>query len=118
MDQTSGTELFASLKHEDKLQMLADLSYHLTIIARGTYDDRGDVKDTKRLRSLNEVQHRALASLRSLAAGQREARMADDALVAMFFAQRDDKTLSRWLISAFEKAATALRGTQTLGQSA
>lgn len=118
MDQTTGTELFTSLKHEDKVQMLADLTYHLTIIARDTYDDHGGIKDTQRLRSLNEVQHRALANLRALAAGQSGARMSDDALVAMFFAHREDTTLTRWLISAFEKAVTALRGAQTLGQSA
>lgn len=118
MDQTTGTELFASLKDEDKVQMLANLTYHLTIIARDTYDDHGDVKDTKRLRSLNEVQHRALASLRALVGGQSGARMSDDALVAMFFAQREDKTLGRLLVSAFDKAATAIRGAQTLGRSA
>lgn len=97
--------------------MLADVAYHLTIFARDTYDDHGGVKDAKRLRSLNEVQHRALANLRALAGGE-SARMSDDAFVAMFFAQREDKTLGRWLIAAFDKAATAIRGAQALGHSA
>lgn len=116
MDQRTGTELFASLKQDDKVQMLADITYHLTIIARDTYDDSADVNDTERLRSLNEVQHRALANLRALTAGQ-TARMSDDAVVAMFFAQREDKTLGKWLVSVFDKAATAIRGAQTLGHS-
>lgn len=115
MDQTTGTQFFVSLTNDEKLQVLADLTYNLTIIARDTYDDNGDVKDAKRLRSLNEVQHRALAALRALAAGQSRARMSDDALVAMFFAQRDDKPLSRLLALAFEKAATAMREAQTSG---
>ncbi|HET6882582.1 MAG TPA: hypothetical protein VFI31_20615 [Pirellulales bacterium] len=97
--------------------MLAEIAYRLTIAARDTYDDHGDVEDTKRLRSLNEIQHRVLASLRELAAGQRDARMSDDSLVGIFFAERDDKQLSRWLASTFEKAANAIRGAQTLGQS-
>lgn len=110
MDSTSATEFVASLSNGEKLRLLAHLSYNLTIVARDTYGADGDVKDARRLRALNEVQHRILAALRSLTAGHEESRMPDEALLAMFFVPRDDKPLSGLLEFAFEQAMAAVAG--------
>lgn len=118
MDQESGTALYIALNHNEKLQMLASIGFNLTVAARDTYDDEGGVRDTQRLRSLTEVQHRCLARLRTMLADQSQARMSDDAFVAMFFAPRDDKPLSRLLAFAFEQAAGAIRKAQpSLGRT-
>jgi hypothetical protein len=118
MDQASATEFFSSLKNDEKLQMLVSLSYYVTIAGRDTYDYECGVKDTARLRALNEVQHHTLNVSRALSSGEASC-MPDDAVVAIFFAPRDDKHLSRLLQWVFQEAASATRGTAvTLGQTA
>lgn len=103
MDLASATSLLASLDNGDKLRMLADLAYHLTIVARDAYNESG-IADPGRLRSLNEIQHRVLGKLRSLATDS-DAGLPDDALATMFFTRRDDVALSSLLAYAFERAA-------------
>jgi hypothetical protein len=105
MDTATANEFVASLKDDEKLQMLANLAYHLTIVARDTYAVDGGVKDPKRLRALNEVQHRMLAILRSLGRRTSEPQTSDEALVAIFFGPRDDRTLAGQLAFAFDQAA-------------
>lgn len=106
MDSASANEFFASLKHDEKLLMLANLAYYLTIVARDTYSPDGGVDDPKRLRVLNEVQHRTLAVLRTLACGASEPLMSDQAIVTMFIGQRDDRTLAALLAFAFNQASS------------
>lgn len=110
MDQASATALFATLGMDKKLPMLANLSYQLTVVGRDTYGAEGTVKDAKRLRAVNEIQHRLTAALRALTEGGNCGGLPDDALAALFFAQRDDETLARLLTFAFARAAaTVLR---------
>lgn len=105
MDSVTANEFLASLKHDEKLLMLANIAYHLTEVARDTYSLDGGVDNPKRLRSINEVQHRTLAALRDLASGITEPRMSDEAIVALFFEERDDRTLASLLAFAFDRAA-------------
>ncbi|HJT30845.1 MAG TPA: hypothetical protein VJ783_02180 [Pirellulales bacterium] len=110
MDQTSATALFASLAEDKRLSMLANLSYQLTIVARDTYGADGAVKDAKRLRAVNEIQHRLTAALRTLAQGGNGHGIPNDLLAVLFFAERDDATLARLLAFAFEQAAASVVG--------
>ncbi|HVA44843.1 MAG TPA: hypothetical protein VNH11_00525 [Pirellulales bacterium] len=105
MDLVAANEFFASLKPDDKLQMLANLAYYLTIVARDTYGADGGVKDSKRLRSLIEVQHRTLAMLCSLVSGTSASRMPDEAIVTLFLGPRDDRALAALLAFTFKQAA-------------
>lgn len=103
MGLASDTSLLASLDNGDKLRMLINLACNLTIVARDTYSEAG-VADAGGLRSLDEIQHRVLGKLRSLATDS-EAGLPDDALAMMFFTRRDDVALSSLLAYAFERAA-------------
>jgi hypothetical protein len=106
MNLASATNVLASLDNGDKLRLLANLAYNLTIIARDAYDETG-LADADKLRSLNELQHRVLGELRSLIGGSSDRHLPDEVLAAMFFAERDDASLSRLLAHAFERAADA-----------
>lgn len=108
MNQESATALLASLAENKKLGMLANLSYHLTIVARDTYGAEGTVKDARRLRAINEIQHRVTAALRTLTEGGNSHGIPNDSLAALFFAKRDDETLARLLAFAFEQAANCV----------
>lgn len=110
MDQTSATVLFASLAEDKKLSMLANLNYQLTVVARDTYDADGAVTNARRLRAVNEIQHRLTAALRTLAQGGNGDGIPNDSLAALFFAEREDATLARLLAFAFEQAATSVVG--------
>lgn len=110
MDQASATALFESLAEDKKLSMLANLSFQLTIVARDTYGADGAVKDARRLRAINEIQHRLTAALRTLIQGANSHGIPNDSLAALFFAERDDKTLARLLAFAFEQTANCVVG--------
>ena len=105
MDSGTAIEFWASLKHDEKLLMLANIAYNLTIVARDTYSLDGGVENPKRLRTLNEVQHRTLAALRDFACGTAQARMSDEAIAEQFFGPCEDRDLGALLAFAFEHAA-------------
>lgn len=105
MDSATANEYFASLKHDEKVLMLANVAYNLTIAARDTYSVDGGVAEPGRLRGLNEVQHHTLAVLRALACGTSEPRMSDEEVVTMFLRPREDRALVALLAFAFDQAA-------------
>ena len=108
MDSDSALLFVASLAREQKLRVIALLCHNITIVSRDTYGDDGGVKDSMRLRSLNEIQHRISAALVALTS-EGSSVFPDNALVTMFFTPRDDIHLSRLLVFAFEESAAAVR---------
>jgi hypothetical protein len=54
---------YAASDREAQALFLAKLADRLTLLARGTYDDRYGVADPARLRAFNEAQNRILAQL-------------------------------------------------------
>lgn len=57
---------FLSLDDSGRERWLAELLYHLSMMARGTYDPESDgVEDAVRLRRFNELLHRVASQLRA-----------------------------------------------------
>jgi hypothetical protein len=108
LDTQAATAYFSGLSAAEQLRLLMTFAHRLTVAARDTYElQKEGVADPKRLRTINEVQHRvcghALALLRDSAD-----RYPDDVLVGIFL---EDKTeVERSGIAwAFESAREALR---------
>ena len=90
---------YSALSLSQQLRVLADYAHDLTVIARGTYvAQTDDVADPRRLRQLNEVQHRVMAHVRHLIAGDAN-RYPDDVIVRTIIAEDDSE-----LLSGFEAA--------------
>lgn len=110
MNPESASESVALLNAEQRARFLAHLIHNLTIVARDTYDDSGSVRNTDRLRALNEIQHRVSSCLLSLLNPPDESSIPDDLVVGMFYRERNDKGLTSLLIFAFDRAiASATR---------
>ena len=93
---------FSSLSASEQLRVLVDYAHGLTVIARDTYVPQTEhVADPRRLRMLNEIQHRVTAQMRRLISGSAE-RYPDDAVVRIIIGEDDAE-----LLTLFE---TALRG--------
>ena len=89
---------YAALSTDRQIRLLAEYASWLTIIARGTYvAGTEDIADPRRLRMLNEVQHRVTGHLCKLLAHDAR-RYPDDAIVRIAIA--DDAEL----LAAFEEA--------------
>jgi hypothetical protein len=84
---------YAALDPTRQLRVLADFAHRLTITARGTYiEGTEDIADPRRLRMLNEVQHRVTGHIRNLLAEDRN-RYPDDVLVRIAVAEDDTELL-------------------------
>jgi len=85
---------FSSLSATDQWRVLAEYAHGLTVIARGTYvPQTEDVADPRRLRMLNEVQHRVIGHLQKLISGSAE-RYSDDAIVRIIIGEDDAELLT------------------------
>jgi hypothetical protein len=104
MDGISATQILASLMPEKKARLMAMLCHNLTILARDTYGEGIEVKSPRRLRTLNEIQHRMTGFLASILESD-DCGSLDDPIVRVFFGDRDDKELQRLLESAFERVS-------------
>jgi hypothetical protein len=94
--------LLRSLSPGDKARAFARLCHDLTVVARDTYDSEGNVKDTGRLRALNEIQHRMTGFLLALMSEDATG-YSDQSVATMFLADREDAHLARLLAFAFER---------------
>jgi hypothetical protein len=72
---------YAALPTDRQIRLLAEYASRLTVIARGTYvPGTEDIADPRRLRMLNEVQHRVTGHLCKLLAHD-AGRYPDDVIV-------------------------------------
>ncbi len=95
--------VFSSYSAEEKKEFIAQLSYELTVVARGCYEEGGDgLTDPHRLRRINEVQHRVSAFLWALLRGDPN-RYPDDALLRIVLEQPGDELLRRELGKTFAR---------------
>jgi hypothetical protein len=85
---------YSALPASEQLRVLADYVHDLTVIARGTYiPQTEDIADPRRLRLLNEVQHRVTGHMRHLISGNIK-RYPDDVIVRFVLAEDDAELLN------------------------
>jgi hypothetical protein len=95
---------YSALSASEQLRVLADYAHDLTVIARGTYvAQTEDIAHPRRLRLLNEVQHRVTGHMRHLIAGNTK-RYPDDVIVRIIIAEDDAE-----LLKGFEAAVRRCR---------
>lgn len=93
---------YSALHVAEQLRVLADYAHGLTVIARGTYiPQTEDIADPRRLRLLNEIQHRVTGHMCHLISGNTK-RYPDDVIVRIIVAEDDEE-----LLSGFEAAIRA-----------
>jgi hypothetical protein len=103
MNAHSRADTFASLSSSDQLDFLLRLAHDLTIVGRDTYRIQSlDLESPRRLRSLNEVQHRILAFCVALL-HQNPKRYPDDVLMAIIFEHPEDVVLRHQIEAAFDR---------------
>jgi hypothetical protein len=94
---------FSSYSAEEKKEFLAQLSYELTVVARGCYEVGTEgLAEPQRLRRVNEVQHRVSAFLWALLRDDPR-RYPDDVLLRIVLEQPDDEVLRRELSETFAR---------------
>lgn len=107
-DTQTATTYFSALSNAEQLRFLIAFSHRLTIAARDTYEFQKDgVVDAKRLRTINELQHRVSGHALALLKGSAE-RYPDSVLMSIFL---DDKSEAEraGIVWAFENARESLR---------
>ena len=93
MTPDQAVTIYSALPASAQLRVLADFAHCLTVIARGTYMPKTeDIANPRRLRLLNEVQHRVTGHMRHLISGDPE-RYPDDAIVRIIIAEDDAELL-------------------------
>lgn len=84
---------YSALSESEQLRVLADYAHDLTVIARDTYlPQTQDIAHPRRLRLLNEVQHRVTGHMRRLISGDSK-RHPDDVIVRIIVAEDDAEPL-------------------------
>lgn len=95
---------YSALSARDQLRVLANYAHDLTVIARGTYiPQTEDIADPRRLRLLNEVQHRVTGHMLHLISGNTN-RYPDDVIVRIIIPKDDAE-----LLKGFETAVRRCR---------
>jgi hypothetical protein len=98
--------IFLSYSAEEKKEFIAQMSYELTVVARGCYEvGTEDLTDPQRMRRINEVQHRVSAFLWALLRGDTE-RYPDDVLIRIILEHPDDELLAQELSETFARMTT------------
>lgn len=104
MTRDEAIAAYSSLPAIEQLRLLAEYAHDLTVIARGTYVPQSeDIADPRRLRLLNEVQHRVTGHMRHLISGNTK-RYPDDVIVRIIIAEDDAE-----LLCGFEAAVRRCR---------
>jgi hypothetical protein len=93
MTKANVESLLATASSVQKLTIVARLLHELTVVARDCYGEGNEpgIKDTNRLRSINEIMHHLTGVLVELSQGN-ESRVAS-AITNTFFAERTDTRL-------------------------
>jgi hypothetical protein len=101
-------DAYTRLKHEDRIRFLLRLAHELTIVGRDSYEVGGNgLTCPHRLRALNEVQHRILASTVALLEDNPK-RYPDDALLHIILDHPEDNELQRQVLDSFERIMSQL----------
>lgn len=99
---------FVDLSREEKLHCLLRFAHELTIVARDSYDANGDgVAEPRRLRTLNEMQHRLLANCVALLEDDPK-RYPDEVLLEMLLDHPQDVMLETAVRQAFDRTLSRL----------
>jgi hypothetical protein len=94
---------FRSLSREQQIRFLVSYAHWLSLVGRNTYEaGTENVLNPKRLREINEVQHRVVGQTLKLL-DEVEDRYPDDVLATIIVMEADEELL--WV---FEKALQAL----------
>jgi hypothetical protein len=108
LDTHAATRYFSALSDAEQLQFLIAFSHCLTVAARDTYEFQKDgVVDPKRLRTINEVQHRVSGHALALLKGS-AGRYPDDVLMSIFLNDKSEAERAG-IVWAFENAKESLR---------
>ncbi len=95
--------VFSSYSRAEQKEFLAHLMYELTVIARDNYEAGQDgLTDPRRVRRVNEVQHRVSAFLWALLRNDPQ-RYPDDVLIKIILEQPGDGMFEQQLREAFAK---------------
>jgi hypothetical protein len=98
--------IFSSYHLKEKEEFLAHLAYELTIIARDSYEaGENGLTNPRRVRRINEIQHRLSAFLWALLRNDSQ-RYPDEVLVRIVLEQTDDSALERQISEAFTRLTT------------
>lgn len=90
---------YSRLTSDRQIRVLANYAHNLTVVARGTYvPGTEDIDDPRRLRMLNELQHRVTGHLRQLLADDSQ-RYPNEIIVHIVTGEGD-----RELLTAFSAA--------------
>ncbi len=116
MDAASARRILASLTPDKNARMLAMLCHELTILARDTYGEANEVGAPSRLRAINEIEHRMTGFLMEILEHE-GSDYPHDAIIRIYFCDRDDEHLQRLLAFSFERAICRFGGV-TEGRSA
>jgi hypothetical protein len=96
--------VFSAYSSDEKKEFLAQLIYELTVVARDSYEaGQEGLTNPRRVRVINEVQHRLAAFLGQLLRGD-ERRHPDESLVKIVLEQSGDDGLAWQMAAAFERA--------------
>ncbi|MBA3239732.1 MAG: hypothetical protein H0T60_00710 [Acidobacteria bacterium] len=105
MTPDNAINIFASYSHAEKKEFLAQLMYELTLITRDSYEVGQDgLTNSRRVRRVNEVQHRVSAFLWALLRNDPQ-RFPDDVFIKIVLEHADDEMLGRQLGEAFARLA-------------
>jgi hypothetical protein len=108
LETQAAIRLFSGLSTLEQPRFLITFAHRLTVAARDTYEFQKDgVADPKRLRTINEVQHRVCGHALALLRGGSE-RYPDEVLVSIFLDDKSEAERAR-IAWAFENAREALR---------
>ena len=89
MDASHLIEVFRALPPAAQIETLVRLAHELTILGRDTYEDASPgLRYPRRLRCLNEVQHRVISHIRALLATDPD-RYPDEVLVSIVLEQEE-----------------------------
>ncbi len=101
-------QMFSRLSTNDKIRFLSRFGWELTVVSRDADEPRTEESTfPSRLRAINEIQHRILSHLYSLASDCSE-RYPEDVLIAILLEAGEDPVLNEKVQRAFDQAAEFL----------
>jgi hypothetical protein len=105
MTADEAAAVFSSYSPGEKAEFTAQLIYELTLVARESYEAGGEgLSDPRRVRRVNELQHRLSAFLWALLREDPK-RYPDELLVRLVLEQPGDPALGRQLCETFARLA-------------
>jgi DNA-binding transcriptional LysR family regulator len=101
-------EIFRNYSPQEKIDFLVHLAHALTILARDTYEVRGEgLTQPSRLRRITEIQHRVLSTIIALMKHEAK-RYPDEVLVQLVLEHPEDPDLQQQLQGAVSHLTTQM----------